>query len=102
MITLTLTNSFKFMYSYRRAIGMSVAHIARAVLEDARKIIPVSTCVRGLQGVQEDVFLSLPCVLGALGVEGIINMKLTATEKAAFQASAESVWNVQKDIWDEL
>jgi len=84
------------------AIGMTVAHIAKVVLDDSRRIIPVSTCVRGLQGVTEDVFLSLPCVVGALGVENIVNLKLTASEKAAFQVSAEKVWDIQKDVWDSL
>jgi len=94
----------KYIHSLiaHRAIGMTVAHIAKVVLDDSRRIIPVSTCVRGLQGVTEDVFLSLPCVVGALGVENIVNLKLTASEKAAFQVSAEKVWDIQKDVWDSL
>ena len=76
--------------------------IAKCVLDDARRILPVSTCVRGLDDISEDVFLSLPCVVGALGVENIIDIKLSPSEKAALQASAEKVWDIQKEIWNEL
>jgi L-lactate dehydrogenase len=84
------------------AIGMTVAHIAKCVLDDARRIMPVSTCVRGLDDITEDVFLSLPCVVGALGVENIVDLKLSPSEKAALQASAEKVWDIQKEIWNDL
>lgn len=71
-------------------------------MDDARRILPVSTCVRGLDDITEDVFLSLPCVVGALGVENIVDLKLSPSEKAALQASAEKVWDIQKEIWNDL
>lgn len=82
--------------------GHFIIQIAKCVLDDSRRIVPVSTCVRGLNGIDEDVFVSLPCVVGALGVEAIIDLKLTASEKEAFQASAGKVWDIQKEIWNNL
>jgi L-lactate dehydrogenase len=82
------------------AIGLSIARIATAVLTDERAFMPVSTCVRGYQGVKEDVFLSLPCCLGATGVVRVLDIKLTEAEAEAFRKSAASVWEVQADVWE--
>ena len=59
----------------------------------------VSTCVRGIHGVEEDVFLSMPCSLGAHGVRRVVNLPMTPTEVEAFQKAAQTIWKVQKDIW---
>lgn len=81
---------------------MSTAHIAKAVLNDTRTIIPVSTCVRGLYGVEEDVFLSVPCNLSSEGVQRVAVLPLADSEKATFQKCAKGIWEVQKPIWDGL
>ena len=85
-----------------RAIGMSTAYIAKAVLNDLRTISPVSTCVRGLYGVTEDVFLSVPCSLSSNGVQRVAVLPLNEEEKATFQKCAKGIWEVQKPIWDTL
>lgn len=84
------------------AIGMSTAFIAKAVLNDTRSIIPVSTCVRGLYGVEDDVFLSVPCSLCSDGVQRIAVLPLTESEQATFRKCAKGIWEVQKPIWDSL
>ena len=81
---------------------MSTAHIARSVLNDTRTIIPVSTCVRGLYGVEEDVFLSIPCSISSDGVQRVAVLPLTDSEKETFVKCAKGIWEVQKPIWDEL
>ena len=78
------------------AIGMSGAYIARAVLNDTRSVMPLSTCVRGLYDVTEDVFLSVPCSLSSQGVQRIAVLPLRESEKKGFQHSASQVWEVQK------
>lgn len=82
------------------AIGLAVARIASAVVTDERAFMPVSTCVRGYEGVKEDVFLSLPCCLGATGVVRVLDINLTDAEAEAFRESAASVWMVQAGIWE--
>eukprot|EP00435_Cladocopium_sp_Y103_P034008 s272_g8.t1 len=67
------------------AIGMSTAHLCKIVLNDTRSIVPVSTCVRGLYGVEGDVFLSVPCSLSGNGVQRVAVLPLTDSEKATFQ-----------------
>jgi len=84
------------------AIGLTSAHIGKAVLEDIGSIMPVSTCVRGLFGIEDDVFLSLPCRVGDGGVKRVIKLPLTDTEKDAFLKSAEIIWEQQRQIWDQI
>jgi L-lactate dehydrogenase len=84
------------------AIGMSTAHIANMVLNDTRTIVPVSTCVRGLYGVENDVFLSLPCVVSSEGVVGVSVLPLTEAEEENFRMCAKHIWEVQEPIWDRI
>jgi L-lactate dehydrogenase len=84
------------------AVGLTAAHIAHAVVTDSRSILPISTCVRGLYGIDHDVFLSLPCNIGATGVRRVLSLPLTETEKTGFKNSAETVWSVQKGVWDSV
>lgn len=80
------------------AIGMSVADLAQTILKNLRKVHPVSTLVNGMHGVSNDVFLSVPCVLGNAGISDVVNMILKPDEEKQLQKSAETLWNVQKDI----
>ncbi|XP_037056194.1 transmembrane protein 242 isoform X1 [Peromyscus leucopus] len=57
------------------AIGLSVADIAESILRNLRKTLPVSTNVKGLYGIKEEVFLSVPCIVGENGISDIIKMK---------------------------
>lgn len=84
------------------AVGLACARIAEVVLNDMRAVLPVSTCVRGMYGVDEDVYLSVPCIVGAQGVVRVMELPLTDGEKEGFQKSAKSVWDVQKGIWDTV
>lgn len=81
---------------------MSTAFLAKAVLNDTRSICPVSTCVRGLYGVEEDVFLSVPCSLSSDGVQRVAVLPLTPEEEEIFRKCAKGIWEVQKPIWDSL
>ncbi|KAL6261643.1 hypothetical protein P5V15_006731 [Pogonomyrmex californicus] len=80
------------------AIGLSAADIIIAILRNTQTIIPVSTLVQGHHDVGHEMFLSLPCAIGENGITQIIRMHMTEYEKKQFQTSANSVYNVQKDI----
>jgi L-lactate dehydrogenase len=71
------------------SFGVSTAtvRICEAILRDEKAVLPVSTLVTGQYGMT-DIFLSLPCVLGAAGVERILTPELTAGEQAGLVASA--------------
>ncbi|XP_021077099.1 L-lactate dehydrogenase A-like 6B isoform X2 [Mus pahari] len=80
------------------AIGLSVTDIAESILKNLRKTHPVTTIIQGLYGIKEEVFLSVPCILGENGISDIIKVKLSPTEEAQMLKSAETVWKIQKDI----
>jgi L-lactate dehydrogenase len=84
------------------AVGLTGAYIGKAVLNDQRNVFTVSTCVRGMHGIEEDVFLSMPCSIGAHGVRRIINTPMTKSEKAQFVNAAKAIWNIQKGVWDKI
>jgi L-lactate dehydrogenase len=84
------------------AVGLTGAYIGKAVLNDERNIVTVSTCVRGMHGIEEDVFLSMPCSVGAHGVRRIINTPMTTSEKDQFVNAAKAIWNIQKGVWDQI
>ena len=72
------------------APGASVVEMVEAILLDKKKILPCSVFLQGEYGVR-DLFVGVPCKLGARGVEEIIQIKLTADEQAAFNKSAAAV-----------
>ena len=72
------------------APGASVVEMVEAILLDKKKILPCSVFLQGEYGVR-DVFVGVPCKLGARGLEKIIEIKLTPEEDAAFTKSAAAV-----------
>lgn len=84
------------------AVGLTAAHIARAVVDDTRQVMPLSTCVRGLYGIEEDIFTSMPCTVGSTGIRRVVKLPLTDIEEAKLKASTETLWGMQKDIWENI
>src|SRR2546427_5401223 len=72
------------------APGASVVEMVEAILLDKKKILPCSVYLQGEYGVR-DVFVGVPCKLGARGLEQVIEIQLTAEEDAAFKKSAAAV-----------
>ena len=67
-------------------IGASLAEVARAILCDEHRVLPVSVYLNGEYG-QNDVYASVPAVLGNNGVEEIIELKMNDDEKKLFDES---------------
>jgi malate dehydrogenase len=72
------------------APGASVVEMVEAILLDKKKILPCSVFLQGEYGVR-DLFVGVPCKLGARGLEQIIEIRLTPEEDAAFKKSAAAV-----------
>lgn len=53
-----------------------------------------------MYGIDEEVFLSLPCVLNTSGVNSVVNMSLTEEEVSQLRKSADTLWTIQKDLKD--
>jgi malate dehydrogenase len=72
------------------APSSGTAQIAEAIVKDKKRLLPCSAWLSGEYGIS-GVYLGVPCRLGAAGLEGIVEVQLTADEKAALQKSADSV-----------
>ncbi len=73
-------------------VATATVRICEAILRDEKAVLPVSTMLTGQYGVS-DIFLSLPCILGAAGVERILVPDLTAEEQSGLAASADVLKN---------
>ncbi|KAG2462059.1 LDHA dehydrogenase, partial [Polypterus senegalus] len=80
------------------AIGMSVADLAQTILKNLRKVHPVSTMVKGMHHISDEVFLSVPCVLSNSGISDVVNMTLKAEEEDQLKKSASTLWAIQKEL----
>ena len=75
--------------------------MAEAIIFDKRKIIPVCAKLEGEYGV-DGLFVGVPAILGANGVEEVIQMDLTDDEKAAFAKSVAAVSKTCGEVDDML
>ncbi len=72
------------------APGAASAYVVESILRDQKKVI-VSCCYLEGEYGQNDICIGVPAVIGKNGVEKIIELDLTAEEKALFEKSAEAV-----------
>ena len=64
--------------------------MAESYLKDKRRVLPVAAWVDGAYGL-DGIYVGVPVVLGANGVEKIVEIELDAAEKAEFGKSVDSV-----------
>ncbi|PSF36675.1 malate dehydrogenase [Aphanothece hegewaldii CCALA 016] len=77
------------------APASSACLMIEAILRNQSRLLPTAAYLEGEYGL-EDIFLGVPCRLGCRGVESILEVNLTESEKKALQISAHSVrQNVQ-------
>ena len=69
-------------------VATAVVRICEAVIRDEQAVLPVSTLLTGQYGLS-GLCLSLPCVLGAGGVERVLTPTLSDQETEALIASAD-------------
>ncbi len=72
------------------APSAAAAQMVEAIVKDKHRILPCSAYLEGEYGLS-GIYLGVPCKLGAMGLEQIIEVELSAEEKAALQKSAEAV-----------
>src|SRR5665213_2055761 len=72
------------------APSAGAVQMVEAIVLDQKRILPCSAWLQGEYGMK-DLFLGVPCKLGRKGMEKIIEVTLTADEKAALAKSAEAV-----------
>jgi len=71
------------------APAASSVDMCRAIVNDEKRLLPASAHLTGQYGIK-DIYIGVPVVLGAKGVEKILELKLTKTELGALQKSAKT------------
>jgi malate dehydrogenase len=72
------------------APASSAIQMAESYLKDKKRVLPVAAQLTGQYGVK-DMYVGVPTVIGANGVERIIEIDLDKDEKAEFEKSVASV-----------
>lgn len=72
------------------APGAAAAYVVESIVRDQKKVVPSCCMLSGEYG-QTDICIGVAAVIGKNGVEKILELDLTADEKALFAASADAV-----------
>src|SRR5215469_5282263 len=72
------------------APATSAIAMAESYLKDKKRVLPVAAYVNGPYGIK-DLYVGVPAVIGEKGVERIVELDLTADERALLQKSADAV-----------
>jgi malate dehydrogenase len=72
------------------APASAIREMAEAILKDKKKIMPCSAYLEGEYGIQ-NMFVGVPVKLGSNGVEQVIEVELTESEKEELKKSVDSV-----------
>ena len=79
------------------APAMSAVEMVEAILTDQKRLVPCSTLLSGEYGLR-DLFIGVPVILGAGGVEKIVELKLSAEETAALAKSGKDVTDMIAEL----
>lgn len=72
------------------APASAAIRMAESYLFDHKRVLPCAAYLKGEYGVK-GVYCGVPVVIGAKGVERVVEIKLDAKEKAAFKRSVKAV-----------
>ncbi|HAY77616.1 MAG TPA: malate dehydrogenase [Gemmatimonadetes bacterium] len=72
------------------APAAAAVQMAEAIVKDKRRILPCAAWLQGEYGFN-DLYLGVPCMLGANGLERIVEVELEESERSALETSAEHV-----------
>ena len=70
--------------------ALSAIEMAESILKDQKRVLACACLLEGEYGV-DGLYVGVPCVLGAGGMEKVIEIELDAAEKKLFDASVEHV-----------
>lgn len=83
---LSLEKASSAYYAPAAAAGQMV----EAIIRDKKRVLPCVAALDGEYGLQ-DLYMGVPAVLGANGVERVLELHLTEVERRALQQSADAV-----------
>jgi len=83
------------------APGAAAAFVVESIVHNQKKLIPCSVYCEGEYG-ESDICIGVPVVLGKNGIEKIVELELTADEKAKFAESAKATRGTNAHLADAL
>jgi malate dehydrogenase len=75
------------------APASSAIAMAESYLKDKKRVLPAAAYLTGQYGVK-NMYVGVPVVIGAGGIERIVEVKFTAPERTAFRKSVKAVENL--------
>jgi malate dehydrogenase len=72
------------------APAASAIEMAEAFLKDQKRVLPCAAHLDGAYGLK-DIYVGVPTVIGAGGIERIVEIKLDRAERAMFDKSVDAV-----------
>lgn len=72
------------------APAASAIAMAESYLKDQRRILPCAAYLSGEYGLK-DIYVGVPAIIGANGIEKIVELQLDASEKSMFDNSVKAV-----------
>jgi malate dehydrogenase len=72
------------------APGASIVEMVESIVRDQRRIRPVAAFLNGEYGLS-DLYIGVPAIIGAEGVERVVEIRLTAAERQHFDESVAAV-----------
>jgi len=79
------------------APSAAITQMVEAIVLDKKQILPCATCLDGEYDIKDTV-ISVPVKLGKDGIEQVIELELTAEEKAALARSTHEVQQLVKSM----
>lgn len=79
------------------APAASAVLMAKSILRDKRRLLPVAAYLNGEFG-EKGLFVGVPAILGEAGVEKVVELSLTPEEQAAFSNSVAAVRSLMEEV----
>ena len=77
------------------APSASVVDMVDSILRDKKRVLPCAALLEGEYGI-DGIFVGVPCVLGAAGLEKVLEIELNDQERGALHRSADAV----RELWE--
>ena len=77
--------------------ALSAIEMAEAIIKDKKRVLACACLLEGEYGV-DGLYVGVPCVIGAGGVERVIEVELDAEERKLFDASVDHVQHLVDEI----
>lgn len=81
-------------------IGVSLARITRAILNDENAVLPLSVLLEGEYG-ENDVYIGTPTIINRQGVKQVVEIPLNDSEKEKMTHSADTIRNHLKEVLEK-